>query len=149
VRLSYGAPSGLAGRLSIVGPAFGANLEGPKGTAFVRQELAMVELVYSPSRAWLAPLASLGAGGYHLYTSGQPSDPHNQASTDHVWAALIDAGIGLGARLGASAAVSIDLHAFLSQPGATVAIGDGAGDTTLGPTGRPSFVASFGLQSSF
>jgi hypothetical protein len=149
LRMSFGGPSGLAGRLSVVGPAFGANLEGPKGTAFVRQELAMVELVYSPSRAWLAPLLSIGAGGYHLYTSGQPSDPRNHGSTDNAWAALIDAGVGIAARLGSSAAVSIDLHAFVTEPSASVGIGDGPDDATIGPTGRPSFVASLGLQSRF
>jgi hypothetical protein len=149
VRLSFGAASGLAGRLSVVGPAFGANLEGPKGTAFVRQELAMIELVYAPSRAWLVPLASLGAGAYHLYTSGQPSDPRNMRSTGNAWAALIDAGVGLAARLGASAAVSIDLHAFVTQPAVKVGIGDGVDDVSIGPTGRPSFVGSLGLQSSF
>jgi hypothetical protein len=149
VRVSLGAPSGLAGRLSVVGPAFGGNLDARKGTAFVRQELAMIELVYAPSRGWLAPLASLGAGGYHLYTSGQASDAQNRGTTDHVWAALIDAGLGVAARLGAGAAVSIDLHAFISEPAANVAIGDGPGDATIGPAGRPSFVASLGLQSSF
>jgi hypothetical protein len=149
VRVSFGAPSGWAGRLSVVGPAFGANLDGPKGTAFVRQELAMIELVYAPSRAWLAPIASLGAGGYHLYTSGQPSDVGGHGNTDHIWAALVDAGLGLAARLGSNAAVSMDLHAFVTEPAAWVAIGDGADDTVLGPSGRPSFVASLGLQSSF
>ncbi|HMI87713.1 MAG TPA: hypothetical protein VK550_26685 [Polyangiaceae bacterium] len=149
VRIAIGAPSGLAGRVSVVGPAFGARLRAPKGTAFVRQELAMLEVVYAPSRAWLAPLASIGAGGYHLYTSGEPSDPRNHGFDDHVWAALVDAGIGLAARLGGGAAISIDLHAFVTEPAAKVAIGDGAEDARIGPTGRPSFVASFGLQSSF
>jgi hypothetical protein len=148
-RISFGASNGLAGRLSIVGPAFGANLDGPKGTASVRQEMAFIELVYAPSRAWLAPLVSIGAGGYHLYTNGQPANPRDVASTGHVWAALIDAGVGLAVRLGAGAAVSVDLHAFVTEPGARVAIGDGANDTTIGPAGRPSFVASLGLQSSF
>jgi hypothetical protein len=149
MRIAIGAPSGLAGRFSVVGPAFGARVRAPKGTAFVRQELAMLEVVYAPSRAWLAPLASIGAGGYHLYTSGEPSDPRNHGFDDHVWAALVDAGIGLAARLGGGAAISIDLHAFVTEPAAKVAIGDGAEDARIGPTGRPSFVASFGLQSSF
>jgi hypothetical protein len=149
IRLAFGAPSGVAGRLSVVGPAFGANLAGPRGTAFVRQELAMIEIVYAPSRGWLAPVASLGAGGYHLFTSGQPSDSHDRATKEHVWAALVDAGLGLAARLGAGAAVSLDLHAFVTQPAAYVGIGDGPDDTAIGPTGRPSFVASLGLLSTF
>ena len=149
VRLSFGAPSGVAGRLSVIGPAFGVNLEAPKGTAFVRQELAVAEIVYSPSQSWLVPVVSLGAGAYHLYTSGQPSDPGNRHSTDNVWAALIDAGIGLGARLGGNAAIAIDVHAFVTQPAARVGIGDDPGDASFGPTGRPSFVASLGLQSGF
>jgi hypothetical protein len=149
VRISWGTTSGLAGRLSAIGPAFGVNLESPKGTASVRQELAMIEIVYCPLQTWLSPLASLGAGGYHLYTSGQASDPQNRNSTGHVWAALVDVGLGLGARLGASAAIALELHAFVTQPAGYVAIGDGPGDVSIGPTGRPSFVTSLGLQSGF
>jgi hypothetical protein len=149
VRISLGSPEGLAGRFSFVGPAFGASLEGPKGTAFVRQELAMIEIVYAPSRRWLSPMISIGAGGYHLYTSGKPSDPRNQPSTDDVWSALVDAGLGLGAKLGAGAALSLEVHAFFTEPAARVGIGDGRDDTPIGPTGRPSFIASLGLQSSF
>jgi hypothetical protein len=149
MRFGWGAPSGFAGRLSVVGPAFGANLETTKGTAFVRQEMAMIEIVYAPFHHWLSPLASLGAGGYHLYTSGQPSNPLDQPSTDQVWSALVDLGVGLGARLGASAAVAFELHAFLAEPGARVAIGEGPDGVSIGPTGRPSFVASLGLQSNF
>jgi hypothetical protein len=149
LRLASGSSNGFAGRLSVVGPAFGANLETPKGTAFVRQELAMIEVVYAPSQRWLAPLASLGAGAYHLHTSGKPTDPNDQATTEAIWAALVDAGVGIAARLGSGAAVTAELHAFVTQPSATVGIGDGADDPRLGPTGRPSFIASIGLQSTF
>ncbi len=149
VRLAWGAPSGFAGRLSFVGPAFGANLESPKGTASVRQELAMVELVYAPSQHWLSPFGSVGAGAYHLHTNGKPSDPNDRGSTDGVWAALLDAGAGIAGRLGSGAAVTFELHAFVTQPSATVGIGDAEDDARLGPTGRPSFIASLGLQSTF
>jgi hypothetical protein len=149
VRLAWGAPSGFAGRLSLVGPAFGANLESPKGTASVRQELAMVELVYAPTHHWISPFGSVGAGAYHLHTNGKPSDPNDRGTTDGVWAALLDAGGGVAARLGSGAAVTLELHAFVTQPSATVGIGDGADDARLGPTGRPSFIASLGLQSTF
>lgn len=149
VRVAWGAPSGFAGRVSLVGPAFGANLESPKGTASVRQELAKVELVYAPSQYWLSPFGSTGVGAYHLHTSGKPSDPNDRPETDGVWAALLDLGAGVAARLGSGAAVTLELHAFVTQPSATVGIGDGADDTRLGPTGRPSFIASLGLQSTF
>jgi hypothetical protein len=148
-RIAWGDTNGFAWRVSIVGPAFGANLENARGTAFVRQELAMIECVYAPSHGWLAPLLSVGAGGYHLYASGQPRDPRDRASEGHVYAGLVDVGVGLGAHIGSGAAALLDLHAFMTQPAAHVAIGDGARDESIGPTGRPSFIASLGMSSTF
>jgi hypothetical protein len=88
-------------------------------------------------------------GGYHLYTNGQPANALYAPAEGHVWAMLVDVGVGLAARLGAGAAVSVDLHAFATQPGARVGMGEGDEGTFIGPAGRPSFVGSLGLLSSF
>ena len=142
---SIGAPNGLAGRLSLVGPAFGAEVRSPSGSAFVRQELFVAELVYAPSRRWLSPLASAGLGGYHLYVRGSASDPLYRGMTSHVWAILADVGIGVAARVGSNAALSLDLHAFMTQPAARITVGD----ASFGTVGRPSLLASLGVVAAF
>ena len=145
VRASVGAPNGVAARISFAGPGFGAEVRVPSGTAFVRQELALAEFVYAPSRRWLVPIASVGIGGYHLYTKGESSDPHYGRGTGHAWAVLADIGIGLAARLTPSAALSIDVHGMMTQPSTHLYIGD----TPIGTVGRPSVLASLGLVAAF
>jgi len=145
LRASLGGSNGLAGRLAIIGPAFGAELRGPRGSASVRQELALAELVYAPSRRWLVPIASAGIGGYHLYVHGDASDPAFQGSSSHFLAIVADVGLAVAARLGSSAALSLDAHGLFTQPAARVAIGD----TSIATIGRPSVLVSIGLLASF
>ena len=100
---------------------------------------------YAPSRRWLVPIASAGLGGYHLYTKGESTDPRYGRSTGHVWALLADVGAGIAARLGTSAALSLDVHGFITQPAAHLYIGD----TSIATVGRPSLLASLGLVAAF
>src|SRR5262249_7202755 len=93
-RASIGAPIGFAGRLSFIGPAFGGEVRSPRGTAFIRQELALAEVVYAPSVRWLSPIASLGVGGYHLYMRGDSTDPTYAGVTNQAWAFVADVGVG-------------------------------------------------------
>jgi hypothetical protein len=145
LRVSVGAPNGIAARISVAGPGYGGELRGPRGTAFVRQELALAEFVYAPSRRFLTPIASIGVGGYHLYTKGESTDPRYGGITSHSWAVLADAGLGVAARLASSAAISLDVHAFMTQPSAHLYIGD----TSVATVGRPSVLASLGLVAAF
>ncbi len=145
VRASIGAPNGIAARITFAGPGFGAELRAPRGTAFVRQELALAEFVYAPSRRWLMPIASLGIGGYHLYTKGESTDPRYTDSTSQGWAVLADAGVGVAARLASSAAISFDVHGFMTQPSSHLYIGD----TSIATVGRPSLLTSLGLIAAF
>jgi hypothetical protein len=144
VRASLGSPGGVAGRLSIVGPGFGGQLRGPSGTASVRQELALAEIVYAPSHRTFVPFASVGLGAYHLYMRGDSADPTFDGATKHVWSVLADAGAGVAARLG-SAAIFFDVHGFVTQPAARLVVGN----TSFGTVGKPSLLASLGLLSSF
>lgn len=145
VRVSIGSSNGLAGRFTFVGPAFGANVHGASGVAAVRQELAMVEIVYAPSRRWLLPVVSAGLGGYHLHASGVTAAPNLHTEANDVWAGLADLGVGLAARLGSSAAALLEVHSFFTGPAALV----GIYPETIGPGNGPTFVASLGLQSAF
>ena len=145
VRASIGSPGGVAGRLSIVGPGFGGQLRSASGTAFVRQELALAEFVYAPSHRTIVPFGSAGLGGYHLYMRGDSTDPTYGGVTNHVWSVMADVGAGVAARLGSSSAIFLDVHGFVTQPSARLMIGH----TSLGTVGRPSMLASIGLNSSF
>jgi hypothetical protein len=145
VRASVGAPNGVAARISFAGPGFGAELKGARGTAFVRQELALAEFVYAPSRRWLSPIFSIGVGGYHLYTRGESTDPAYGGATSEAWAILADAGIGLAARLTPGAAILLDVHGFMTQPSTHLYIGD----ASIGTVGRPSSLTSLGLVATF
>ena len=144
LRGSIGSPGGVAGRVSLVGPGFGGQLRSSAGTASVRQELALAEFVYAPSHRTIVPFGSVGLGVYHLYMRGDATDATYGGVTNNVWAVLADAGAGVAARIGSSA-IFLDLHGFVTQPAARVMIGN----ATFGTVGKPSVMASIGLNSSF
>src|SRR5262249_41495765 len=143
LRASLGLEGGWAGRLSVVGPGFGAELHAARGSASVRQEFALAELVFAPSRSRFVPFASVGLGAYHFHTQGDAVDPGYVGASNQLWSFLGDAGLGLAARLGTGAALSLELHGLLTAPSGRLVIGD----TPIGTVGRPSVVASFGLLS--
>jgi hypothetical protein len=145
LRASIGASSGVAARLSFVGPAFSGRLRGPRGSASVRQELAMVEVAYAPSRQWLMPMASAGIGGYHLDMRGDATDPAYTGGEGQFWALLADIGAGIAARLGPGAALSLEAHGFITQPTAHLFIGD----TSIATVGRSSLLVSLGIVAGF
>jgi hypothetical protein len=111
----------------------------------VRQELALAEFVYAPSRRWLGPIVSAGIGGYHLYMRGQSTDPRYGGITSHAWAILGDVGVGVVARFASGAAVTLDVHGFMTQPSSHLYIGD----TPIATVGRPSALASLGVVAAF
>jgi hypothetical protein len=129
------APATLAGRLSVAGPALAPALSGEAGTASVRQELALLELVYAfPAGGPLVPVLSAGAGAYHLHLAGAP-DPPLRPAEGGVWAALAGAGAGVGLRLTERAALLADVQVLVAQPRPVVQLGR----ETLGTAGRPTF----------
>jgi hypothetical protein len=136
----------LAMRVTLAGPGFRGGLENAAGTALVRQELAKIELVWLPAvgPTWLAPMVSVGAGPYHLHVRGTATPPFRPASDD-VWAALLDAGVGLAGRMSPRAAIVIDAHAVVTTPRAAVAIGD----AQVASAGAPSLFTSLQLVASF
>lgn len=140
LRLSFGAPR-LAGRLTVAGPAVAPALAGAFGTLSVRQELALLELVYVfPGDGALVPVLSAGAGAYHLYAAGDPIPPY-QAATGDVWSVLAGAGAGAGLRLSDRTTALADLHVLLTEPRPVVKL---AGEE-LGTAGRPTVAFSLGI----
>ena len=106
----------------------------------------MLELLYSRQLRATAfvPVASIGVGVYHLHATGNPAPPY-EGSSEEVWAALADFGIGAGFRLTDSLMVLADAHALFAQPRPVIALGG----EELGSAGRPSVYGSLGLTVRF
>jgi hypothetical protein len=123
LRVGYGSDR-LSGRISVVAPAFGAGVDAPAGSASIRQELAVFELVTTlpPSSRFLAVL-SAGAGVHHARIDGSASPPFSPDSGDS-WGFLGVAGAGVGLRLGASSGLLLDVHALFRTPLLAVQVGD-------------------------
>ncbi|AKT39523.1 hypothetical protein [Chondromyces crocatus] len=131
----------LAARVTLAGPAFAPDLAGAVGSVSVRQELALVEVVYSLGALGpLVPRVSVGAGAYHLRAVGDPRSPY-EATSGEVWAALVGAGAGVGWSLGERLSVVVDAQVLFAQPRPVVAL---AGER-LGAPGRPSVGGFLGL----
>jgi hypothetical protein len=146
LRLSYGADLGLAGRLTVAGPAFGARPEGPYGSAVVRQEMATLELVYAPPVDWwgVQPLASAGFGAYHLHARGELEPPF-VGQTDEVWSLAVRFGVGLGYRFHPDVMALLDAELVLVVPRAVVTM---AGEP-IASAGAPSLSSSLGVVVRF
>ena len=99
LRAYHGIGSRGFGRLVLAGPLGGPNLGEPEGTAAVRQEFLSLDLGWATRAAPLGALAWVGAGAFHLHTTGAAVPP-NQSTSDDVLSLLLTAGIGGVARLG-------------------------------------------------
>jgi hypothetical protein len=111
----YATPAWSVGVLA-VGPGFGAHVTATEGTANVRQELALGEVVYELARAGVASVfVSLGAGAYHLYASGDAIPPY-ASGHDDAWSALLAAGAGLRVHISGAAAIVVDAREVLALP---------------------------------
>jgi hypothetical protein len=145
-RIFYGAEMGLAGRLSVVGPAFGARADGALGSASIRQERLMLELVYAPEVDWagFTPELWIGAGGYHMFARGELTAPEVGGS-DEVWAFAAGVGGGLGYRLTNDVAILLDAELLFTAPRAIVAMRG----TPIGSAGQPSVVGTLGVAARF
>ncbi|AUX21931.1 hypothetical protein SOCEGT47_024290 [Sorangium cellulosum] len=150
LRLSYGGgaaggggwlPAGLAARLSFAGPTLGPALEGALGKVSVRQELALLEAVWAlETGTSISPVLSAGVGGTHLFISGDPLPPLRSA-TGEVWSFAADVGAGAGVRVTERAALLLDAHLIVAEPGAVVTLGG----ERLGAAWRPTFAGFLGL----
>jgi hypothetical protein len=143
-RFSWGPDSIWAVRLSFIGPAVGARLESSPDSATIRQELAAFELAVAPSKGTqLAPIFTLGAGVFHLHTSGSLAPPR-VGRTDQVWSALFSAGAGAAYRLTSRTALVLELQALLLAPRPTITI-DG---NEVGSLGRPTILGTLGVVTT-
>ena len=103
-------------RLTVSGLGTRPRVEAAEGTATVRQELGLLELIGEVApQSWLRPSISLGAGAYHIAVAGSATSPYAGLDGDRfVFAA--DAGAGLALSLTSSFALSLEGHTILVTP---------------------------------
>jgi hypothetical protein len=146
LRLSYGLDMGLFARLAWAGPAFGGAVDGPLGSAAVREEMLTLDLGYAPGVAWagFSPMLWLGAGFHHLDARGELDEGFVGQSED-VWSAAITGGAGMGYRITPRVMVLLDAEAVVTLPRPVITM---AGER-IATTGRPSLLATFGVVIRF
>lgn len=100
----------------VMAPAFGATVRGHQGLAHVRQELALVELAWSPPvHRWIRPRVALGAGGYHLDANGDARAPYRDGE-DGAWAFLTSGALGGSVALSSTARLVLEGRALFGFP---------------------------------
>jgi hypothetical protein len=133
LRFAYGAGTGLAGRLTVMGPTS-------------TDQAAVLEVAYGFDRSWrvLAPVVALGAGACHTHLDDTVTAKLPALSTE-AWAGAFSASAGVAARATDRAAFLVDAHAFLVEPGpgAIVGMAPAAGKPQLLVTASLGVVAGF------
>jgi hypothetical protein len=128
LRVGAGGES-FSGRVSVVAPAFGADIARAEGSASIRQELAVAEgAVTFPRKGTLAAVVSLGGGAYHWHVAGSAHAP-NVSQHGDAWGGVVDVGVGGVARFGSHFGVLLDAHGagFLPKPSVQIASADAGG----------------------
>lgn len=145
-RVSYVAPIGFGGRLTWLGPTFGASVSGPEGDARIRQEALLVEAIWSPELPvrWLAPSVAIGGGFYHLSARGELAPPATSRDDD-VGAGALSIGVGLGASISSRVMLRTELVAILGAAD----LGVRMGGERVGSMGRPSLAPTLGVLGRF
>jgi hypothetical protein len=132
-RFAYGAATGVAGRLTVMGPTS-------------TDQAALIEVAYGFDRSWrlLAPVVGLGAGASHTHLDDTVTAKLPALRTE-AWAGVFAASAGVAARASDRAAFLLDAHAFLVEPGPGAIVG-------MAPAGgKPQLLvtASLGVVAGF
>ncbi|HEY6476862.1 MAG TPA: hypothetical protein VI456_09800 [Polyangia bacterium] len=140
-RLRLPLPRSLLARLTFAGFGTRPRVSTSFGTADVTQAFGLVEIgaVFRRQRR-LNPTVTLGAGTIYVRSAGAGVYPY-QGLEESRWAALIDGGVGLAARLGTHLATALELHVLLAAPHPVIRF---AG-TDAATIGRPALLASWTL----
>jgi hypothetical protein len=114
VRIAVAGP--LVARLTIAGLGSRPRLETSRGTATITQTIGLAELgvVFRRDRR-LAPALMIGGGMLHVASDAQGIAPY-LGQQDQRWSALVGAGAGLVATIGAGWAVALEAHVVIAAP---------------------------------
>ena len=115
--LGYLTPTAIDARLTLVGPLFGASVDGAVGSATVREIRITASAGYRidcvPDRISIEPY--LGAGGHNVYARGS-ADPPYEGDSASAWAFALDAGLRALFRLDPRVGVELGVHGTLTTP---------------------------------
>ncbi len=140
-RLRLPLPPPLLARLTFAGFGTRPRVSTSFGTADITQAFGLLELgaVFRRQRR-LNPIVTLGAGTIYVRSAGAGVFPY-QGIEESRWAALIDGGVGLVARLRTHLATALELHVMLAAPHPVIRF---AG-TDAATIGRPALLATWTL----
>jgi len=123
----------LRARVTLSGLGTRPQVDAAEGTATVRQELGLLELIGEIApQSWLQPAISLGAGAYHIGVDGSANWPYAGLHGGS-YAFAADAGVGLALSITSSFALSLEGHALLVTPYPVIRFLD----VDTAQTGRP------------
>ena len=140
-RLRLPLPWPLLARLTFAGFGTRPRVSTSFGTADITQAFGLLEIgaVFRRQRR-LNPTVTLGAGTLYVRSAGSGVYPY-QGIEESRWAALLDGGVGLVARLGTHLATAFELHVLLAAPHPVIRF-SGIDAATIG---RPALLASWTL----
>jgi hypothetical protein len=140
-RLSWSALPSWAIRITGAGLGSHSSIASPSGSASFSQDLLLVESVFSTSKPGKLGLrASLGVGTLHVGVEGHGSGSV-QGLDSSIWAAAVDAGVGLCYRRAAGMGFALEGHAAFASPYPVVRLLD----ETQATMGRPTIFATAAL----
>jgi hypothetical protein len=140
-RLSWAALPSWEIRMTGAGLGTRSSIASPSGSATFSQDLLLVEGVFSPSKPdVLGFRASLGVGTLHVGVEGHGSGSVQGLDTS-IWAAAVDAGVGLCYRRAAGMGFALEGHAVFATPYPVVRLLD----ETQATMGRPTIFATAAL----
>jgi hypothetical protein len=123
----------IGARLTVSGLGTSPRVDAAEGTATVRQELGLLELIGEIApQSWLRPSVSIGAGAYHISVEGSANWPYAGLSGGR-FAFAADAGVGLALSFTSAFALALEGHALLVTPYPVIRFLD----VDAAETGRP------------
>jgi hypothetical protein len=103
-------------RATVAGLGTQPTVVAPSGSATVAQQLGLLEVLVTPwADRGVHPVASLGAGPLYIAVDGQAAWPYAPERSSG-WSVALDSGIGAEMRLSDHFDISLEAHAFVTQP---------------------------------
>jgi hypothetical protein len=146
VRGSYGGARGWAGRVTAGGLGSDASVHAPAGSAQIRQQLVVLEIVRSfRAGARVQPVISAGAGALRARIEGTGSPDPSTGLTRSSVSGLVTAGGGAVVPIVRHLALAADAHLMLGWPYTAVRFQT----VEAGNIAWPALLLSAGLLATF
>jgi len=121
--LSYVSQMGLGARATLVGPMFGAEITGARGSATIRETKVTASATYRlecvPDVFRLEPY--IGGGGQQVYAEGK-ADPPDTPVDESKWSFALDLGVRASLWVDPRLAFELGAHGSFTVPGVELRI---------------------------